>query len=222
MQNYEFSVLQGLFITSIGAFGGMQARNIIVFAKLSADTVFWSNLLLRNETAALSTVHIRGLTKICHRSESDAYTPLKCNNFSSSFFITVHCVQYPHNYKWQNGKECKGKTNYAQSALARLVRQNFLAGGRLTSSPPPPPPPSRSGTLPTTPIPYPYIPIGAVCGWSQSVWGRGEREQSSSISRFLGNSGALSALKQIVHILSSLERLFHSVISNSVAPDHLA
>ena len=46
--------------------------------------------------------------------------------------------------------------------------------------------------------------------------GGGGREQSSSISRFLGNSGALSALKQIVHILSYLERLFHSVISNSV------
>ena len=96
MQNYEFSVLQGLFITSIGAFGGMQARNIIVFAKVKAEPFFWSNLLLRNETAALSTVHIMGLKKICHRSESDAYTPLKCNNFSSSFFITV---QYPHNYK---------------------------------------------------------------------------------------------------------------------------
>ena len=48
------------------------------------------------------------------------------------------------------------------------------------------------------------------------MWGGGGREQSSSISRFLGNSGALSALKQIVHISSYLERLFHSVISNSV------
>ena len=47
------------------------------------------------------------------------------------------------------------------------------------------------------------------------VWGGG-KEQSLSISRFLGNSGKLSELKQIVHILSYLERLFHSVISNSV------
>ena len=44
----------------------------------------------------------------------------------------------------------------------------------------------------------------------------GEEEQSSSISRFLGNSGALSALNQIVHKSSSLQRLFHSVIFNSV------
>ena len=48
----------------------------------------------------------------------------------------------------------------------------------------------------------------------------GGREQSSSISRFPGNSGALSTLKQIVHILSYLERLLHSVISNSVLKCH--
>ena len=45
----------------------------------------------------------------------------------------------PQNYKLQNGKECKGKTIYAQSAVAQRVRQNFLADGRLTNSPPPPP-----------------------------------------------------------------------------------
>ena len=81
-----------------------------------------------------------------------------------------------------------------------------------------PPTPSPSGSLPTTPIPYPYTYWGGL--WvSQRVWG-GEGEQSSSISRFLGNSGALSALKQIVHKLSSLERLFHSVIYNSVMNIH--
>ena len=94
----------------------------------------------------------------------------------------------------------------SQSSIAAL--KDVLAYGRLTSSPPLP--------LPLHPLAhylYPIpIPIGAVCGWSQRVWGGGEREQSSSISRFLGNSGALSALKQIVHISSSLERLFHSVI----------
>ena len=42
------------------------------------------------------------------------------------------------NYKWQNGKDCNGKTIYEQSALAQRVRQNFLAEGRFTSSPPPP------------------------------------------------------------------------------------
>ena len=96
----------------------------------------------------------------------------------------------------------------SQSGIATL--KDVLAYGRLTSSPPLPP-----GALLTTPIPYPYTywgglrvkPVGG---------GGGEREQSSSISRFLGNSGALSVLKQIVHILSSLERLFYSVIYNSV------
>ena len=54
--------------------------------------------------------------------------------------------------------------------------------------------------------------LGRSVGEARGCGGGGEREQSSSISRFLGNSGALSALKQIVHISSSLERLFHSVI----------
>ena len=38
------------------------------------------------------------------------------------------------------GKECKGKTIYAQCALAWRVRQNLLADGKLTSSPHLPPP----------------------------------------------------------------------------------
>ena len=66
------------------------------------------------------------------------------------------------------------------------------------------------------PPPYPIpVPIGAVCGGARGCGG-GEGEQSSSISCFLGNSGALSALKQIVHKSSSLYILFHSVIFNSV------
>ena len=47
-----------------------------------------------------------------------------------------NCMDKPQNYKWQNGKDFKGKTIYAQSALARRVRQNFLADWRLTSSHP--------------------------------------------------------------------------------------
>ena len=45
-------------------------------------------------------------------------------------------------------KMCKGKTIFfAQCALAQRVRQNFLAEGRLTSSPPlPPPTPSGAPT----------------------------------------------------------------------------
>ena len=42
-------------------------------------------------------------------------------------------------------KPFKGKTIYAQSALARRVRQNFLGNGRLMSSAPFPPPPTPSG-----------------------------------------------------------------------------
>ena len=96
----------------------------------------------------------------------------------------------------------------SQSSIAAL--KDVLAYGRLTSSPPLPPP--LHALAHYRPPLYPIsIPIGAVCGWSQRVWGGG-REQSSSTSRFLGKSGALSALKQIVHISSSLERLFHSVI----------
>ena len=41
-------------------------------------------------------------------------------------------------------------------------------------------------------------------------------EESSPISRLLRNSGAPSALKQIVHKSSSLYTLFHSVFYNSV------
>ena len=76
------------------------------------------------------------------------------------------------------------------------------------------------------PFPSPFTLWRTTCTLSLYLLGRsvgeargcggGGREQSSSISRFLGNSGTLSALKQIVHILSSFERLFHSVISNSV------
>ena len=78
-----------------------------------------------------------------------------------------------------------------------------------------PPPPLPSGALSTTPTPYPYTYWGLLWLKPEGVGGGG-REQSSSISCFLGNSAALSVLKQIVHILSFLERLFHSVIYNSV------
>ena len=101
----------------------------------------------------------------------------------------------------------------SQSSIAAL--KDVLAYGRLTSSPPLPPP-SRSGALPIIPIPYPYTYWGGLWVNPEGVGGGGGREHSSSISRVQGNSGALSALKQILHISSSLERLFHSVISNSV------
>ena len=61
------------------------------------------------------------------------------------------------------------------------------------------PPPSPSGA----PTDHPY-----------TYWGGGEG--SSSISPLLRNSGAPSALKQIVHKSSYLYSLFHSVIYNSV------
>ena len=89
-----------------------------------------------------------------------------------------------------------------------------IAYGRLTSFPPLPPPFTlwRTHRPPLYPIP---IPIGAVCGCAR--WcGGGGGEESSSISPLLRNSGAPSALKQIVHKSSYLYSLFHSVIYNSV------
>ena len=65
------------------------------------------------------------------------------------------------------------------------------------------------------PIP---IPIGVVCGCARGCRGGGGREESSSISRLLRNSGAPFALKHIVHKSSSLYTLFLSVIYNSVPP----
>ena len=38
----------------------------------------------------------------------------------------------PQNYKWQNGKDCKGKTIYAQSALVRKVLITNLRCGELS------------------------------------------------------------------------------------------
>ena len=76
-------------------------------------------------------------------------------------------------------------------------------------SPPPPPSPTYRPHL--DPIP---IPIWAVCGCVRGcrvLW-----EESLSISHLLRNSGAPSALKQIVHKSSYLYSLFHSVIYNSV------
>ena len=58
----------------------------------------------------------------------------------------------------------------SQSSIA--ARKDVLACGRLTSSPPLPPPLHALAHYrpPLYPIP---IPIGAVCGWSQRVWGGG-------------------------------------------------
>ena len=53
-------------------------------------------------------------------------------------------------------------------------------------------------------------------GAPESVGGGGVGEESLSISSRLRNSGATSALKQIVHKSSSLYTLFHSVIYNSM------
>ena len=53
-------------------------------------------------------------------------------------------------------------------------------------------------------------------GAPEGVGGVGGGEESLLISRLLRNSGAPSALKHIVHKLSSLYTLFPSVIYNSV------
>ena len=100
----------------------------------------------------------------------------------------------------------------SQSIIAAL--KDVLAYGRLTNDQlcSPPPPPSPTYRPPLYPIP---IPIGVVCGCARGCRGGGG-EESSSISPLLRNSGAPSALKQIVHKSSYLYSLFHSVIFNSV------
>ena len=101
-----------------------------------------------------------------------------CKSVASQIYIMSQ------NYKWQNGKECKGKTTYAQSALARRVRQNFLVDGSY--SPLPSPPHNNNLAHPQT------APIGTGIGYRggrwvrQRMWGGGE--ESSSISRLLRNS----------------------------------
>ena len=42
--------MQGLFITDVGSFGGLQARNVVVDDIGHSDHV--ANIFLRNETAA--------------------------------------------------------------------------------------------------------------------------------------------------------------------------
>ena len=42
--------MQGLFITDVGSFGGLQARNVVAY-NISVSDPF-ANILLRNETAA--------------------------------------------------------------------------------------------------------------------------------------------------------------------------
>ena len=73
----------------------------------------------------------------------------------------------------------------------------------------------RTHRPPLYPIPTVYL-LGRSVGAPEGVGGGGRGEESSSISRLLKNSGAPSALKQIVHKSSSLYTLFHSVIYNSV------
>ena len=97
-----------------------------------------------------------------------------------------------------------------QSSIAAL--KDVSAYGRLTSSPPLPPPPSPSGA----PTDHPYTYWGGPVGAPEGVGGGGGGKESSSISPLLRNSGAPSALKQIVHKSSYLYSLFHSVIYNSV------
>ena len=99
----------------------------------------------------------------------------------------------------------------SQSGIA--VLKNVLADGRLMSSPPLPP--HHTPSFAPTDHPYTLYLLEQSVGEPEGVGGE-EGEQSSSTSRFLGNSGALSVLKQIVHKSSSLYRLFHSVIFNSV------
>ena len=113
-----------------------------------------------------------------------------------------------HNYKWQNGKECKGKTIYAQCALAQRVRQNFWAEGRLTSSPPPPSLHPLAQPQ-TTPI---GLGIGRVGGCARGC--RGGRE--GELVNLQYGKTSFSATMLIWDEDDICAVVFHSVIYNSV------
>ena len=125
---------------------------------------------------------------------------LNCYKVQPRESDSMLCIMPSTELKMTEWKTTVDISSSSQSSIAAL--KNVLADGRLTSSPPLSPPHTlfRASQPPLCPIP---IPIGAVCGWARGC-GEGEGEQSSSISHFLGNSGALSVVKQIVHKSSSL------------------
>ena len=74
----------------------------------------------------------------------------RASSCTSKGKTTIICT--PQNYRWQNKKEYKGKTNWAQSALARAV----------PARPPPDSTPTQSGccTSPAAPTDHhPFVSI---------------------------------------------------------------
>ena len=126
-----------------------------------------------------------------------------------------YTVLYTQNYRWQNRKEYKGKTNPVQSALARLL-QVYLRCKDCVSI-------KLVGLFPPwrTLRPPPFLMLGrawckcVVCGcWRSGTTARG------CMSGVKGGGGRLAppwrTLRKIVPNSSSLYSLFYSVIYNSV------
>ena len=102
----------------------------------------------------------------------------------------------------------------SHSSIAAL--KDVLAYGRLMSSPHLPPP-SPSGALPTTPIPYPYTYRGSL--WVKPEGVGGGRKGAKLINLpFPRQFWCTLHTKADCTVSSSLERLFNSIIYNSVMP----
>ena len=120
--------------------------------------------------------------------------------------------------------EWKSKVPYSflsQSSIAAL--KDVFSYGRLMSSHPLLPPSPSGAPTDHSYTHYPYTYWGGLWGarGSSGGGGRGEGEQSSSISHLVRNSGASSALTRVVPYSSSFYTVFHSVIYNSVGSDKL-
>ena len=121
-------------------------------------------------------------------------------------------AQDPQNYRCQNRKEYKGKTNSYSAQSAGPVQQPDCVGVETRGRGAEPVLPWSTLQLPPFPTPRRAWGKSAVCGCHRAgTTARGCR------SEVKGGPGAPSALTQIVPNLSSLYTLFSSVIYNSVA-----
>ena len=61
----------------------------------------------------------------------------RLSSFGSLSFRSNSLRVAAQNYKWPSGKECKGKTNYAQSAFSAVGAPEFLSRQEIDVLPPP-------------------------------------------------------------------------------------
>ena len=62
-----------------------------------------------------------------HKKQSSQPRLKQTQWFVGRIYCTLYSVQVPQNYRWQNGKQCKRKTNTVQSSLARRMRHGCTA-----------------------------------------------------------------------------------------------